>query len=61
MAADIRNKKMEGCLTQKLFLKNNHTEKQADTLYPIANFTATSVNSKVYRKAPQTVFTCGDF
>jgi hypothetical protein len=28
-------------------------------LYPIANITATSVNSKVYRKAPQDNFNAG--
>jgi hypothetical protein len=44
---------------EKLILKSNLKKRPVDTLYPIANFTATSVNAKVYRKALQVYFNAG--
>jgi hypothetical protein len=41
---------------RKSILKTIIKKRTADTLSPIANFTATSVNEKVYHKAPANSF-----
>jgi hypothetical protein len=46
----------EGFENRKLILKTIIKKRTADTLSPIANFTATSVNAKVYRKTPANSF-----
>ena len=51
-----RHSEKELLTSKTIFKKQTHRREQADTLYPIVNLTATSANSKVYRKAPRKLY-----